>query len=158
MKLIRNGVFETNSSSCHSVSLGSGDVLTSITPDDNGVITLHAMDFGWEYDQYNDAATKLTYLWIYARDWTTGNSDSKIAHLEPLEYLDKLISVVLEHTGAVEIVFKDNGISYGTNLDLGYIDHQSVEGRDYDYLWDKDLLKTFIFDPKSTLTTDNDNH
>ena len=47
MKLIRNSVFETNSSSCHSISIGKSDVYDSVTPDEDGIIRIKPMEFGW---------------------------------------------------------------------------------------------------------------
>jgi hypothetical protein len=148
-KLIRNSVFETNSSSCHSISIGESDVYDSVIPSDDGVITLHPMDFGWEQKRYNDPYTKMTYLWIYINEWCGKDEE---------EFMETFQRVVCEHTGASSVIMKPNeGVSAWKRN--GYIDHQSVEDNDYHHLfYDDKLLKQFIFDPVSWLETDNDNH
>lgn len=47
-KLIRNSVFETNSSSTHSITIGSYTDFDTIIPDYNGNITVPTMEFGWQ--------------------------------------------------------------------------------------------------------------
>lgn len=144
MKLIRKSVFETNSSSCHSLSISYGDVLNSITPDYDNSIKIPAMSFGWEIERYKYPLDKLAYIYIYIRDWCHG----------PIQELftDILWEVVCKHTGATSLV-------YMGDENEGFIDHQSVEDNNLDYLFeDKELLKQFIFNPDSILYTDNDNH
>lgn len=139
MKQIRSSVFETNSSSSHSISIYSGNspVLSTITPC-SGKIVLEGGRFGWEYDHFNDPLTKANYC---ALDCILSEDN---------ENLQMLIDVVKEHTGALEVVI---------NIDLNdsYIDHQSI-GVSLGAFESKDLLKRFLFDRRSVLTTDNDNH
>ena len=62
MKTIRKSVFETNSSSTHSISIDdSGANYTSITPDRDGNIVLKGGQFGWEIGDFNDPLTKANY-------------------------------------------------------------------------------------------------
>ena len=52
---IRHGVFETNSSSTHSISINSRNTLyESITPDENDTVKLTVGQFGWDWNRYND--------------------------------------------------------------------------------------------------------
>ena len=148
IKLIRKNVFETNSSSTHSISVGHGDTYDSITPYEDGIIYLEPEEFGWEQETYTATYTKLTYAYIYARDWTGDKSP---------QFMEVLKKVVCEHTGATDIKM-NSSTSFGyTNT--GYIDHQSVEDGNYHYLFeDEQTLKQFIFDPTSVLETDNDSH
>lgn len=151
-KLIRKSVFETNSSSCHSISISSADcVYDGITPASDNKIYLSPGEFGWEIARYNDPISKLTYCWIYAEEWVGDDEE---------EFHEILNRVVCEHTGADGIVMeKDEGNSWCANGYHGYIDHQSVECRDLDHLfYDEEKLKNFIFNPNSVLMTDNDNH
>ena len=64
-KLIRVGVWETNSSSSHSLSLGSSQskdfVLDTIYPDEEGKIYINGGEFGWEWNKFNDSMTKANY-------------------------------------------------------------------------------------------------
>ncbi len=151
-KLIRNSVFETNSSSCHSISISSDDcVYDGITPSCDNKIVLKPMDFGWDITEYHDALSKLTYCWIYAQDWTGKES----------EKFHKILSdMVCEHTGADEIVMQmDYNNKWYPKGYYGCIDHQSVECKDLHHMfYEPQKLKDFIFNPNSILQTDNDNH
>jgi len=56
-RLIRQSVFETNSSSAHSISLGKDTgkqfLLDTLYPDQNGTITLTGGEFGWDWFKEN---------------------------------------------------------------------------------------------------------
>ncbi|KAI9549456.1 LOW QUALITY PROTEIN: hypothetical protein GHT06_001856 [Daphnia sinensis] len=100
-------------------------------------------EFGWEQATHRDPLTKLSYLMIYIRDWVTSPDKEN--------FMDMLINVVKEHTGASAVEFEVN--TTGKSWDDGYIDHQSVEDRDYDYLFDEMILKEFLFgNGKPTMT------
>jgi len=133
MKTIRQGVFETNSSSTHSISIDeNATVFSSITPDKNGNIVLTGGEFGWEFETYYSPLVKANYCALDIGD----NVDEK----------KMLIEVIKEHTGAKDVIFE---------LD-GYIDHQSA-GTTSDAFESKELLKSFIFGKNSVLETGNDN-
>jgi hypothetical protein len=132
--LIRTGVWETNSSSCHSVSIANETkefVLDSLYPDDFRVINIYGGEFGWEWERYNDAETKANY----AAQQFSNNED----------ILDLIKEVIIEQTGAVDVKF--------VNLDSGYVDHDSVGILDSD----KESLRQFIFNKNSWLFLGNDN-
>jgi hypothetical protein len=132
-KIIRNGVFETNSSSAHSISISKCDqefIIDTIYPDQDGVILVKGEEFGWAWEKFNDSMTKLAYVM----------QDQQGKH-------DEIIEVVKEQTGALEVVFVENG---------GYIDHESY-GTAYDVCHDKDSIKNFVFNKNSWLFTGNDN-
>jgi hypothetical protein len=133
MKNIRQGVFETNSSSTHSVSVSkdSDGIYDTLLPE-NGILTIEGEDFGWEWQTYNDPKMKAAYAAVYL------NYDSS-----QTEILEKVLK---EHTGAKEIVF---------NIKNNYIDHDSVDNARS--LFDELTLKEFIFNPKSYLMLGNDN-
>lgn len=142
MKLIRNNVFETNSSSCHSITL-SNDVciFDTLYPNDDGNIILTGGQFGWEEEEYSDAFTKANYA---AVDLFNNEEKRRM-----------FIDVIKEHTGCNDVVF-DFSLDWN-NDEYSYIDHQSC-GTVSDYCNNKEELKNFIFNPNSILTTDNDNH
>lgn len=145
MKLIRKNVFETNSSSCHSLSVGSGDVYEGFTPNADNLIVIPAMEFGWEEETYYDVESRLAYVWIYMRDYAK----------ERTEFLEMFQNVVCSHTGAACVTMEEGSDSWCN----GYIDHQSVEDHDLDFLFDnEETLKNFLFGSGSSITTDNDNH
>ena len=127
---VRKGVFETNSSSTHSISLEQGNEWDTIEPEEDGVIRLYEKSFGWEWKMYNDARTKAEYC------------------LTDLVDRELLKEVIQEFTG-YEVEFYDNDECYG-------IDHQSygtVRGK----LHTKEQLTNFIFNKSSLLFTGNDN-
>lgn len=133
-KIIRTGVFETNSSSSHSLSVAREDqefVMETIYPDQNGVISVIGQEFGWGWDKYNDARTKLAYAF----------QDS------PEENHSRIKEVVMKQTGATEVNFDE---------DSGYIDHDGV-GTTEDIRYDTEQLRNFIFNKNSWLFIGNDN-
>lgn len=133
-KLIRKGVFETNSSSSHSISVASSDkefVLDTLYPDQHGTIIVRGDEYGWDWFKHNDAETKASYA---AQSFS-----------EDKDMLEKLEYVIKEQTGAERVIFED--------LNDGYIDHDSygivprTAGE----------LKNFIFNKNSWLFGGNDN-
>lgn len=132
--LVRKGVFETNSSSSHSISIADDTkqfVMDTIYPNQHGVVEVHGDEFGWEWFKHNDAATKASY------------AAQQFAHNE--DSLDILAEVIKEQTGADEVKF--------SGLDDGYVDHDS-----YGIVpSDKDSLRNFIFNKNSWLFGGNDN-
>jgi len=139
MKNIRNKVFETNSSSTHSISIynATQGLYDTIVPNSKGVIALVGGEFGWEWEKYNDAETKANYAAVFAKD--------------NQQMTDMLEQVIKDHTGAKKVDLSGVG---------GYIDHQSAlsEGGDALKAFDTpQTLKNFIFHPESWLFTGNDN-
>lgn len=130
-RIIRIGMFESNSSSAHTISIAGKDkqfVLDYIYPDDQGIIYVHGGEFGWEWAKFNDAETKLEYAY-------QSNVNTSI-----------LERIIKEKTGATSVIFD--------GIDKGYIDHQS-NGTVND-LSEKELTN-FIFNKNSWLFTGNDN-
>jgi len=132
MNTIRKGVFETNSSSTHSISLEQGNEWDTIEANDYGVIQLVEKSFGWEWQMYNDARTKAEYCLADKVD------------------KDLLREVIQEFTGC-EVEF----ISSGSEWYSG-VDHQS-SGTVRNKLYTKEELTNFIFNKSSLLFTGNDN-
>ena len=147
MKKIRQGVFETNSSSTHSISINENTegILDTIYTDSDGVIRLEGGDFGWEWQRYNDAETKANYCFsdVTYNDW----QDNDKLVIKDQEKYDMLVKVIKDHTGAKHVEFEQKG--YG-------IDHQS-KGTASDAFASEETLKNFLFDPQSVLFTGNDN-
>ena len=135
-QLIRTGTFETNSSSTHSLVIGETGVLFDSLPvNDEGYVVLTGGEFGWGYDEYDDALTKANYIAVDYQH--TGEDKSRY---------DILTGVIMEQTQCA-------GVIYDLHPD-SYIDHQSSG---YGRSLTKDELRMFIFNPKSTLIVDNDN-
>ena len=149
MKQLRKSVFETNSSSSHSISIDStGAIDTSLIPDDNGVLILGYgcnVEFGWEQEEYNDAETKAVYSYLQA-----AASDNE-------KYTTMLYDVIMKQTAAKEVIFAV-GTQYGDD-NYGYIDHQSaIYEAGYEPFDSEAKLRDFIFKRGSYIETDNDNH
>lgn len=140
-QLIRHGVFETNSSSCHSISIARGaKIYETLKVDIYGCVRIKPMEFGWERERYYEPEEKASYAMAYAANRPSG---------ECLEMLDQVIK---EQTGSKTVYFGEDNCR-----NFGYIDHQSADvcARAFE---SKEALKEFLFNPDSYVETDNDNH
>lgn len=165
---IRRSVFETNSSSMHSLTVTPNGEMDNLTVDEyeNKVITEFG-EFGWEVRRYTDANTKLSYLVTmliethgdcYSMDELYETEDFKLINEAVANYCNCdgiIINSKLEQWKSYDGELRD------WNDHDGYIDHQSVE----DYSSVRDFLEQngctvteFIFDKGVILHTDNDNH
>lgn len=157
--VIRNGVFETNSSSTHSICIADprNFIIDSLLVDEAGKLQIFGGEFGWGYEHHNDAATKASYCLVHAKSRQVPGQDRE-------EMLRKAIA---EFTGAKEIEFvpvtrkgETKWSAPAEEDEWGYIDHQSIEdsGGAGEPVWESiDTLKNFIFNRNSQLTIDNDN-
>ena len=158
MKRVRPGVFETNSSSTHSIKLIEGDtkVLSMISPNDEGVIEVMGDEFAWEYATYTDPRTKLSYLITFIFEDVPDNEDIESFlrnNDKQREYFDKVKRAVKEHTGSDLKVVKNTNSFFK----YGYVDHQSAY-IPHDILeGDIEGIKRFVFNPLVELIIDNDN-
>lgn len=151
IKTIRHGVFESNSSSSHSITIENETVFTSIVPDTMGEIRLIGGEFGWETDDHYHPLTKANYcaqdLFYMYSGYDSDSVSSKM--LDTNQRFNLLKEVIEEHTGA-KVVFNIK------SLQNGYIDHQSIGTSDKAFK-SKETLKNFIFGKMSYLHTGNDN-
>jgi hypothetical protein len=132
----RIDIFETNSSSSHSISFNpwkSGKDGNTFVPDENGNIYIQGGEFGWDWNSFNDSETKANYYLERYKD-------------QP-ERIELLKKVVEEYTGANVIISEDTD---------GYIDHQSFDTLDLPY-GNSEALKDWLFNPDNWLYTGNDN-
>lgn len=169
-QLIRKGVFETNSSSTHSLTIESDGYLSTdqITP-----FTLYG-EFGWSQERYYDFDSKFAYIYIYLEEWVrhptkqvefpniVKNALAKLNlrlvflyDLPELKEETKALTAALQHDDE-----SLEPIVITLSNTWNYIDHQSVESCDLDYLFteEEDHLINFLFNPNSFVETDNDNH
>lgn len=134
-KLIRHNVWETNSSSSHSISIADDNkefVLDYIYPDQNGVITLDGGEFGWEWFKHNDALTKANYV------------------AASYGLIEALKEAIIEQTGASDVIYRGSS-DYDSNW--SYVDHDSYGVAPST----KEDIKKFIFNKNSWLFGGNDN-
>jgi hypothetical protein len=166
MKTIRNNVFETNSSSSHSLCIGASSELSpsylTIDHADN-CVHVEFGEFGWGYDKINDQYDKLAYL-ITMLVETEGNKCKSMLDLRNTKGFNLINETIKGHCNCDGIII-DSSISpstWNTNYVAhdGYIDHQSYE--DYhtlqDFLNDWEVtIEQFIFNYDLSLIIDNDN-
>jgi len=142
-KQVRQNVFETNSSSSHSISIepSSDGLYDTIIPDEEGNVVLTGGEFGWEIEEHIDALTKANYCAVDQLD-----NDDRIEMLK---------EVIKEQTGCNDVVinFSDDW----KKANYSYIDHAS-SGTSDEAFHSKEDLRDFIFSKNSILYTDNDNH
>ncbi len=139
---IREGCFETNSSSQHSIVISKcfdGVIDSSLIPDSNGVLHFGPKYYATEWAHYKDAMNKARYAMLYFRHKPT-----------QLRYI---ISLLKERTLA-------------TSIDAQFLLEGTKEYEDsglYLYKFDrlpttKKQLDMFIFNPRSILTTGCDDN
>ena len=123
---IRQGIFETNSSSSHSFSIGPGKRFdNTLKPNSKGIINVY--DGDWP-DKSNDAEVKLSYLLTFA--YTIFNKKDYV------RVRNKIYDVVIKFTGAKKVKF--------TPTDE--IDHQSLDLIDERDIENPEFIKEFVFD------------
>lgn len=144
MKQIRKGVFETNSSSTHSICIAKNVELTIAE-------SLHFEfgEFGWEYDTLHSVRQKASYLYT----GLIGNNRKEDA--------DRIIELLRDRgieVTAEEPTYKkySSGDMYVTNG--GYVDH-SYNLQDFldAVCKDEDKLMNYLFSDLSYIITGNDN-
>lgn len=166
---IRNNVFETNSSSTHSVSIRGRDKelkfdKPTLSVNNENMVVSGFGEFGWEVESYIEQDTKLRYLLTMIMEFNKwDNPDFEIYQDEDFKKVEEVVKEYCNCDG-IEIdseirLERYDGYCYW-KFD-GYIDHQSIE--DYrclgNFLNDYGLtIKEFIFSPDVVLHTDNDNH
>ncbi len=138
---IRKSVFETNSSSSHSVVIDRN--ATDFEPVWTGgdeYVTIIPGEFGWCVEVLRSWDERASYAYTHAINYGTACQ---------LELLRKVIE---DFTGKPVRFSSDS--SYWEN---GYIDHQSV-GLANEAFESETVLKQFIFGDRSLVVIDNDNH
>lgn len=133
---IRKGVYETNSSSVHSICISKEPILNV----KGRKINFYLGEYGWEFRSVNPA----NYLYTAIMD----QCDSE-------RLLDKL-KVILDKNG-VEYTFEPTVNERGY-LENGGIDHVGETEEFIDaVLNDEDMLMRYLFGEESTVYTGNDN-
>lgn len=135
---IRKGIFETNSSSTHSISVVQEEhyELPKNLPPIGEPIVLEGDQYGWENSEYYDWLSKANYLATYAYNY--GRQQD----------VDLLKFVIKEFTNR-EVILEVNPRDT-------WIDHQSSD-IPVKLFKDAEQMKAFIFGKNSYLETGNDN-
>lgn len=173
MRTIRNSVFETNSSSMHSISFASDAPIVTVKE-----LYINASgEYGWEIIDYSDPNSKLDYATI-AFLLKARNAVKSELEEDTKDYIDEKLQNVVDcfasHGVTVnfandmyEVEVKRYDLRMYVSVTMsGYIDHQSAPYKDGDS--DSDVLADwfannpeelfkFVFN-NSSIHTDNDNH
>lgn len=142
MRQIRNGVFETNSSSVHSICIQKDKNITLPNSVYFGI-----GEYGWEFDRVDTAS------YLYTAILSTYDKD------EAEEKIKQIKTVLDKHS--ISYYFEEpayHNSEYGSWLNNGYVDHDYC-ARDFidAVLNDEDLLLRCLFGAASCVYTGNDN-
>lgn len=143
-KQIRNEVFESNSSSVHTLTISkSGREPSKFIPDKEGYIHVDYGQFGKEHEIYSSQYDKLSYL-ITLCYYCAGRYGNAADSYQ----FERIEEAVKNYTGCNGIIIDD--------IEEPYIDHQSApweEGIDIIDVYDEDSVIDFIFNSYISLKT-----
>lgn len=133
---IRQSVFETNSSSMHSLSIIGSDRMTNVITED---ATVTYGEYGWGYDTLTHPLDKISYI-------ITQYSDD--------EEMKETVKRAFKNYTGFELTIVETGDKYYSK---GYIDHESY-GMICEFVKDENAIVDIVFNDKYTIVIDNDNH
>lgn len=150
MKTIRNGVFETNSSSMHSITF-SESIPKPSSYEDYKELTIYGNgDYGWSGPVCDDPVSKGDYILVAYAMVEDDEEEYASARNNLIDY------------------FKERGIKLNLPEELshitGDIDHQSAPYEEDDcriltqFVYYPEQFFNFIFNEKTNIVIDNDNH
>lgn len=164
-KQVRKSVFETNSSSTHSICINSKGhymIPETIHFENDGC-------FGWDWETYHEVYTKAGYLYIALLsrcDYDCEDQNNAEQLLNSVKKVQNELTSMLTELGVKEVTFDDvkiNEYTYNNEIHRyisfeGYIDHTEDLGDFIDAVMsDKELLAHYLFCPDSCVVTGNDN-
>ena len=149
-RVIRKGIYETNSSSVHTIVISSDGMEPSKLPvDKDGYITVRYGEFGKDGTVYSSQEDKLSYLvtqCYYLGGWEYDVNRDNNYHFKNIE------DAIVDYTGArgIKIVGGEPEI-----------DHQTVNQIDYDLHlihneYDEKEIQSFVFNKYISLLCDCD--
>jgi len=144
MKVIRSGVFETNSSSTHSICITKNNILD----DKQDFIKFTIGEFGWEHEKYTTPYEKAQYLY------------TAILDNERFDLIYKIKTILDSHNIKYEFEepkFHTSSDGKYQYLVYGYIDHSYYLDDFLEICEDEDKLMKFLFSSESFIITGNDN-
>lgn len=163
METIRKGVFETNSSSTHSVSIsgGPGAVMEVPLLAEDGYLDIRTGEYGWERAWYSEVDSRLGYATTCILNYAYDIFPSFLEMVKEVTGAKgiRVNGEIIESIEQMEEIAKEKEKERGCYYAFGYIDHQSVEGGDdiLGVVYDPIRLKQFLFNQGSHFETDNDN-
>ena len=154
-KVKRNNIWETNSSSIHSLVVDKSGLEESNLPiNKDGYIVAHYGSFGREKEIYSDQESKLSYLLsqcYYLSRLSEEDKFGKFDYGSHDYYYESIVDAILNYdhrAKGIEIVGLEPEI-----------DHQSIPyGGDMNLVnyWDEEDVQQFIFNKYISLKTDSD--
>jgi hypothetical protein len=149
---IRTSVFETNSSSSHSLCIQNGSLDDSRLSKVDGIIYVEGGEYGWEIESYWSQSEKLQYLFTMIMSNHYEEAPENVSQYTWLqEVIKEYTGAELQHTAPRDDFYP-----------FGYVDHQSSDTLDEFLVSDKteckEGMKEFIFNSRYYFKTDNDNH
>ena len=176
VRKIRHGVFETNSSSSHSLVIRRDVELSpfNIPLNDKGFVTWKFRYFGWEYEVLDWQEDKLSYLLAMAftteiKHHKNQNEQDNFTLFEHTDGFQKLNNFVKQYCNGISLDISDIDDNDSTHEADAYlfvnehelIDHQSSTDRYIslqDFLDDyQKTIEEIILDDKIVIIIDNDN-
>lgn len=165
MKNIRKAVFETNSSSMHSLAIDGKDEVNRPRQ-----VRGYFGEYGWGYETLTTCDERLSYV-LTALAQLSDADEYKLETQEARQRLETfnrfqwLNEMVQDYTGNVIVMEYESGGWYP----FGYIDHQSWNYAEtypepLEAFWSNEKqdfqtkMRDFIFNDKYTIIIDNDNH
>lgn len=143
MRQIRRSVFETNSSSVHTLQISkTGLQPSNLEINKDGNIEVEFGSFDKDYEIYNTQYEKLQYLLSFI-----GYQECFLEDFYNSYYFQNMRDAVCEYAKAKDIVIVGDKEPY--------IDHQSADTCVID-LYDKDEIINFVFNEYIALKTDCD--
>lgn len=167
-RVIRSNIFETNSSSSHSIVKANRNqyfIPNNLSFGTDNKLHITGGEFGWGYNRYCDFHTKLQYAitmvyeteipFVDASNWDNRNKIIElIKNTKGFTNLDNMIKVEFNCVGIEIEPISSHWYPFG------FINHQSCENYSSleDFLNDYGVsLYDFLFDNNVELIIDNDN-
>ena len=150
MRQIRRNVFETNSSSTHSISFSAnGREPSKFVLDKDGYLWCDYGDWDGEYGYFNDQYEKLSYLLTLC--YFASGMGTYCNDLRDFSDFKELEEAICEYTGAKGIKIRgavEPTINHQTLPEYNWIDFINV--------WDHDAVINFVFNKDISLNIGRD--
>ena len=150
-RVIRKGIYETNSSSVHTIVISSDGMEPSKLPvDKDGYITVRYGEFGKDGTVYSSQEDKLSYLvtqCYYLGGWEYDVNRDNNYHFKNIE------DAIVDYTGArgIRIVGGEPDIDHQTLADMGYSELYLIHNE-----YDEKEIQSFVFNKYISLLCDCD--
>lgn len=140
---VRSGVFETNSSSTHVITIQKAPIQGIKFA---GILRLEPGEFGWEWETYQSEPEKASYFWTAVLS-LYGEDQERLSQVKEI-----IRDALLPHCEGIE--FEDVADGFWKR---GFVDHVG-ELKDFvdDLLESTDMLAKYIFG-NGSIRTGNDN-